>query len=124
MYIRKEFESKWMFGALKFSIVSEDRENGEYKHMIELSFFKKKLMSIVFRTGDGNSAMGFFWRMGKECSFMDAVGRKLVKAKEGHFGNTEFTYEPKSKAFKQVLVVDDEAKKSLFYEELNNIKAS
>lgn len=122
MYIRKEFESKWLFGALKFSLTSEDRENGEYKHMIELSFLWKKLMSIVFRTGNGKSSMGFFWRANKEHSFMDAVSRKLVKAKESSFGSTEFTYEPSNKAFKQVLTVDDEAKKSLYYEELKSIK--
>ena len=124
MYIRKQFESKWLFGALRFSIISEDRENGEYKHVIDLSLFKKKLMSIVFRTGNDGTAMGFFYRMSKSHSFLDAVFEKRVRAKEGHFGNTEFIYEPTDKSFKQILVIDDEAKKNLYYEDLKKVSPS
>ena len=92
--------------------------------MIDLSLFKKKLMSIVFRTGNDGTAMGFFYRMSKSHSFSDAVFEKRVRAKEGHFGYTEFIYEPTDKSFKQILVVDDEAKKNLYYEDLKKVSPS
>ena len=69
-YCRKTYSGKFLWGMLGFRITSEDRGNGEYKHMVEMKFLWKPILSIVYRTGKTecgtNTSIGFF-KSGKIC---------------------------------------------------------
>lgn len=86
-YLRKEYIVKfWKFFTLK--VISEDREDGTYKHFITVYFCKKSLVHICYRTGmsingyevsplDKNISMGvivkgdnkhYYFKEGKTCA--------------------------------------------------------
>lgn len=57
IYVRKTYSAKLLCGMLSFSITSEDRQNGEYKHMVLMKFLGRKILSLVYRTGRTNSGI-------------------------------------------------------------------
>ena len=63
-YLKKTYKAKLLLGLMSFSLVSEYRGNGEYKHMLSLEFLRKQILSLTYRTGETNEgvnlAMGFF----------------------------------------------------------------
>ena len=96
-YIRKEYYAKFLFGALRLSLISEDRGNGEYKHMLYVKFFGKPIVTLVFRTGtttEGvNVSMGYFESNSTVIDYdenrhvyneTDAMGYNLTKWQRGN----------------------------------------
>ena len=69
IFITKEYTAKWLFGVLSLSLTSEDRGNGEYKHMLYLRLLGMRLLSIEYRTGttsEGpNASIGYVRSFGK-----------------------------------------------------------
>ena len=91
-YIRKEYSDKWLFGVLSLSLTSEDRGNGEYKHMLYLRIFGRRLLSIEYRTGatsEGpNTSLGYVRSFGKSfendelCERSSGLGNVMLKTWE------------------------------------------
>lgn len=63
-YVSKKYSAKMFLGALRFDLVSEDRQNGEYKHMLSIALFGNTILSLIYRTGkteEGtNMSIGIF----------------------------------------------------------------
>lgn len=88
-YIRKEYAAKWLFGVLSLSLTSEDRGNGEYKHMLYLRIFGRRLLSIEYRTGatsEGpNTSIGYVRSFGtmfdnfEPCERSSGLGNVILK---------------------------------------------
>lgn len=60
MYISKEYSIPFFFNLFKLEVYSDDRENGEYKHFIDIKFLGMYLVRLCYRTGECNGDKHYY----------------------------------------------------------------
>lgn len=58
MVVNKSYSVKFFFNIFELSIHSEDRENGEYKHFIDIYILGLRCIDVCYRTGNNNIYVG------------------------------------------------------------------